>query len=104
MAQYFFDTSAAVKYYHAEAGAARVAQIFAEPGRECRISSLGLLEIQSALALKFRLRSFGDRMEFGTCVAAAVPAFTAPWVFHYAGPADGANSCEMWGDWPDLRT
>jgi len=55
LAQYFFDTSAAVKYYHTEAGSGRVAEIFAEPDRECRISSLGVLEIQSALALKFRM-------------------------------------------------
>ena len=53
MAQYFFDTSAAVKYYHAEAGTPKVSAIFAEPGRSFRIC-LGLLEIQSAFAMKVR--------------------------------------------------
>jgi hypothetical protein len=54
LAQYFFDTSAAVKFYHAEAGTPKVSAIFAEPGRSFKISSVGLLEIQSAFALKVR--------------------------------------------------
>jgi predicted nucleic acid-binding protein len=54
LAQYFFDTSAAVKYYHTEPGTERVSAIFSEPGQTLRISSLGLLEIQSAFALKVR--------------------------------------------------
>ena len=54
MAQYFFDTSAAVKYYHAEPGTPAVSAIFAEPNRKIRISSLGFLEIQSAFAMKVR--------------------------------------------------
>ena len=54
MAQYFFDSSAAVKYYHAEAGTPAVAAIFAQPDRKIRISSLGFLEIQSAIAMKVR--------------------------------------------------
>jgi hypothetical protein len=54
LAQYFFDISAAVKYYHTETGTPAVSAIFAEPSREIRISSLGLLEIQSALAMKVR--------------------------------------------------
>lgn len=54
MAQYFFDTSAAVKYYHAESGTLAVAAIFAQPGRRVLISSLGFVEIQSAFALKVR--------------------------------------------------
>jgi uncharacterized protein len=54
LAQYFFDTSALVKYYHAEPGTAIVSAIFAEQGRKIRISSLGLLEAQSAFALKVR--------------------------------------------------
>lgn len=54
MAQYFFDTSAAVKFYHAEAGTPEVSAIFDEPGRSVRISSVGLLEIQSAFAMKVR--------------------------------------------------
>ena len=52
MAQYFFDTSAIVKYYHAEVGTAAVAAILQEPERKIRISSLGFLEIQSAFAMK----------------------------------------------------
>jgi hypothetical protein len=54
LAQYFFDTSAAVKYYHAEPGTPRVSAIYAEAGRKFRISSVGLLEIQSAFAMKVR--------------------------------------------------
>ena len=54
MAQYFFDTSAFAKYYHTEIGSLRVAAIFAEPGREIRVSSLGVLETQAAFAMKVR--------------------------------------------------
>ena len=54
MAQYFFDTSAAVKYYHAEAGTSGVSAIFTERDRKLRISSLGFLEIQSSFAMKVR--------------------------------------------------
>jgi PIN domain len=43
-----------LKYYHAEIGSERVASIFAEPGRKIRISRIGLVEIQSALAMKVR--------------------------------------------------
>jgi predicted DNA-binding antitoxin AbrB/MazE fold protein len=49
LAQYFLDTSAAVKYYHAEAGTPIVSAMFVEPDRKIRISSLGFL--------KFSLRS-----------------------------------------------
>lgn len=51
MAHYFFDTSAIVKYYHAEPGTAE-SRIFAEPDQ--KISSIGLVEIQSAIAIKVR--------------------------------------------------
>jgi predicted nucleic acid-binding protein len=54
LAQYFFDTSAFAKYYHTELGSHRVAGIFGEPGREIRVSSLGVLETQSAFAMKVR--------------------------------------------------
>ena len=54
MAQYFFDTSAIVKYYHTELGTPKVSAIFAEAERKVRISSLGFLEIQSAFAMKVR--------------------------------------------------
>lgn len=54
MARYFFDTSAFVKFYHAEVGTPRVTAIFEEQGRAVRISNIGLLEVQSAFALKVR--------------------------------------------------
>jgi hypothetical protein len=54
LAQYFLDTSAAVKYYHTEVGTTAVCAIFAEPGRRLRISNLGFVEIQSAFAMKVR--------------------------------------------------
>lgn len=54
MARYFLDTSALVKYYHAEAGTPAVSSMFAEPGRTVLISSLGFLETQSAFAMKVR--------------------------------------------------
>jgi hypothetical protein len=55
--QYFFDTSAIVKYYHSEIGTPTVTRIFAERDRRVRISSLGFLEIQSAFAMKVRSRA-----------------------------------------------
>jgi predicted nucleic acid-binding protein len=54
LARYFFDTSAIVKYYHAEPGTAEVSRIFAEPDRKIAISGIGLVEIQSAIAIKVR--------------------------------------------------
>lgn len=51
---YFFDTSAIVKYYHAEPGTAKVSKIFSEPDRKIAISSIGFIEIQSAFAIKVR--------------------------------------------------
>jgi hypothetical protein len=54
LAQFFLDTSAAVKYYHTEIGSPRILSIFAEPDRKIRISSLGLLELHSAFAMKVR--------------------------------------------------
>ncbi len=54
MAEYFFDTSALVKFYHAEDGTPTVAATFAEPGRKIRISALGFLETQSAFVRKVR--------------------------------------------------
>jgi predicted nucleic acid-binding protein len=54
LAQYFFDTSAAAKYYHAEEGTEAVSALFDEPDRKIRISALGLLELQSSLAMKVR--------------------------------------------------
>ncbi len=54
MTRYFFDTSAIVKYYHAEPGTEEVLKIFAEPERKIAISSLGFVEIQAAFAMKVR--------------------------------------------------
>lgn len=54
MPRYFFDTSALVKFYHAEAGTQKVSAIFSEQGREIRVSSIGLIEGQSAFAMKVR--------------------------------------------------
>ena len=54
MAQYFFDTSAFVKYDHTEPGTPTVSAIFAERGSKRRISSLGLLETQAAFGMKVR--------------------------------------------------
>ena len=54
MAGYFFDTSALVKYYHAESGPSRVRSILEEPARQVRISTLGLVEAQSVFAMKVR--------------------------------------------------
>jgi predicted nucleic acid-binding protein len=54
LAKYFFDTSALVKYYHAESGTVEVSVIVAEPGSQIRISTLGLLETQAAFAMKVR--------------------------------------------------
>lgn len=59
MAAYFFDTSAAVKQYHMEPGTDRVSGIFSEPNRQVRISVLGLLEMQSAFAMKVRAGVIG---------------------------------------------
>ncbi len=55
MAQYFFDTSAFAKYYHTELGSQRVNAISAEPNRQIRVSSLGVLETQSVFAMKVRV-------------------------------------------------
>lgn len=54
MARYFLDTSALVKYYHTEEGTPAVSSLFAEPSRTVLISSLGFLEMQSAIAMKVR--------------------------------------------------
>ncbi len=54
MAQYFFDTSALVKRYHREDGTEQVRNLFAPTENLIRISSLGAVEIHSALAIKVR--------------------------------------------------
>ncbi|MGD1095891.1 MAG: type II toxin-antitoxin system VapC family toxin [Bryobacteraceae bacterium] len=65
MAQYFFDDSAFVKYYHTELGSQTVTTIFAEPNRLIRVSSLGVLETQSVFAMKVRAGEL-DRKAAGT--------------------------------------
>jgi predicted nucleic acid-binding protein len=54
LARYFFDSSALAKRYHPELGTPKVLSIFAEPGREIRISKLSFIEIQSVFAMKVR--------------------------------------------------
>jgi predicted nucleic acid-binding protein len=54
VAQYFFDTSALVKRYHGEDGTEQVSDIFAPAESVVRISTLGVVEIHSALAIKVR--------------------------------------------------
>ncbi len=54
MPNYFFDTSALAKAYHREAGTERVLAWMAEPGSRLLISSLAVVELQSALAQKLR--------------------------------------------------
>lgn len=54
MAAFFFDTSALVKYYHKEDGTEAVLRLFGQEGRKVCISTLGLLEAQSAFAVKVR--------------------------------------------------
>jgi len=50
----FLDTSALVKYYHSETGSLFVENLFERNARLITISTLGLLEIQSAFAMKVR--------------------------------------------------
>ena len=52
--QYFVDTSALIKYYHPEIGSQKVEAICAEAGRIILISGLGMVEAQSAFAMKAR--------------------------------------------------
>lgn len=75
MASYFFDTSAIVKYYHLEIGTPAVSAIFKEPTRTIRLSSLGFLELQSALAMKIRT---------GSLTRAAAGVQRAPFVLDIA--------------------
>ena len=63
MAPYFLDTSALVKHYHAEAGAARVDAVLREPAAELLISRLTLVETLSVFAIKVRTGEF-DTAEF----------------------------------------
>jgi predicted nucleic acid-binding protein len=50
MADRFFDTSAAVKHYHAELGSAKVDALLAETGARHFLSDLVLVEFHSVMA------------------------------------------------------
>ena len=63
MARSFFDTSALVKHYHAEAGTAVVDRIIGKPGAELFIARLTLVETISVFAIKVRTGAF-DPPEF----------------------------------------
>lgn len=63
MARTFFDTSALVKHYHAEAGTAAVDQIISTPGAELFIARVSLVETISVFAIKVRTGVF-DPHEF----------------------------------------
>ena len=63
MARSFFDTSALVKHYHAEAGTATVDRIIGAPGAELFIARLTLVETLSVFAIKVRTGAF-DPPEF----------------------------------------
>jgi len=52
--QFFFDTSAFAKRYHLEVGSDRIAAIFQSQNSTFQISNLGVLEAQSAFAMKVR--------------------------------------------------
>ncbi len=64
MPLYFFDTSALIKHYHAEAGTDTVDRLIGEPGAGRLIVRLTLVETVSVFALKVRTGEF-DAAEFG---------------------------------------
>ena len=55
MADFFLDTSALVKRYHAEPGSPRVEAIFAAEGSNHAISGLSVVEFHSSFAKKVRM-------------------------------------------------
>jgi uncharacterized protein len=61
MANYFIDTSALVKYYHAEDGTQEVTRLLEEPAARHYISRLSLVETVSAFAVKCRMRHIDER-------------------------------------------
>ena len=63
MARCFFDTSALVKHYHAEAGTDVVDRVIDDPGAELIIARLTLVETISVFAIKVRTGEF-DAAEF----------------------------------------
>jgi predicted nucleic acid-binding protein len=58
--RYYFDTSALVRYYHAEPGSPEVEAIIQEAGATHVLSWLTVLETQSAFALKVRTGDITD--------------------------------------------
>jgi predicted nucleic acid-binding protein len=54
MPDYFFDTSAIGKRYHAETGTAKVDALFATGGASHTVSRLGVVELYSVFAKKVR--------------------------------------------------
>jgi uncharacterized protein len=64
MPRYFFDTSALVKNYHAEAGTADVQRILTEVNSEFLISRLATVEMLSGCAGKVRTGVFSST-DFG---------------------------------------
>jgi len=61
MATYFIDTSALVKYDHAEDGTQEVTRLLEEPAARHYISRLSLVETVSAFAVKCRMRHIEER-------------------------------------------
>ena len=72
--QFFFDTSALVKRFHLELGSRTVGEIFGERGNRIFTSRLGLLELTSVAAIKFRTgaMSVEDVSEFVAAVGVSV--------------------------------
>ena len=60
MGRYYFDTSALVKNYHAEAGTADVQRMLREAGSEFFISRLATVEMLSGFAGKVRVGVFSS--------------------------------------------
>jgi predicted nucleic acid-binding protein len=56
MTNYFFDASPLVKRYHTEAGTVGVDRILSEPSSRFFIARLTVVEVQSGLARKVRMR------------------------------------------------
>ena len=54
MADYFLDTSALAKLYHAESGTDFVRQLLAQPSARAIVSRLSVVEIESVFAIKVR--------------------------------------------------
>ena len=57
----YLDTSAICRYYHAEPGSEKVEQVMNSAGTSPLISWLGVLETQSAFAMKVRTREITEQ-------------------------------------------